>query len=236
MARKRKAGKKKAKKSRRRKPGKKLVGKKVAKSQPTARKELSEKELIELLSPRREFDLKIWKTFEEMPKKFCIMLVEKLSEYGVLNTRLVKYFVDKKMKGIYVTINKNLADLIENFNAEGIPTDNIIFIDAISRMIGDNEIRGSNFYYLDSPRDMVELSVALEKAISKIGDEERFVIIDSLTTLLVYNKEKIVEKLVHSISGKIRAWNAKGIFILMESTKKETTNTLAQFCDRVITL
>ena len=200
------------------------------------KKQLSEEELIELLSPKRELDLKIQKTFEGMPEKFCVMMIEKLSEYGIINTRLFKYFTNKKMKGVYVTINKNLADLIEEFKAQDISVENTIFIDAMTIMSGGKTPAGENIHYVESPKDIVDISVLVEEAMEKIGEEKKFVILDSLSTLLVYNKPGTIEKFVHSLAAKIRAHNAQGVLILVESEKKEVISTLTQFCDKVITL
>jgi KaiC/GvpD/RAD55 family RecA-like ATPase len=201
-----------------------------------AGKELSEKELLELLSPKREVTLKIQKTFEEMPDKFCAILLETPSKYSLLNTQLVKYFVDKKMKGTYLTVNRDLSDLIETLASEGIQTGDIIFIDAVTSLAEENKLVGSNFYYVDSPKNVTDLSVQLGQALEKLGKEKKFVIIDSISTLLVYNKEAVVERFVHSLSGKIRAHNAQGVFIVVEPCKKEIISMLTQFCDKLIEL
>lgn len=214
----------------------KATASKPVKIEESARRELSEKELIEMLSPKREMDLKIQKTFEELPEKFSIMLLERFSEYSIINARIVKYLTGKNMKGVYLTVNKSLADLVETFAGEEIKTGNVIFIDAITKLTGDSEVKGENFHYVDSPRDMVDISIAVENAVSKLGEGKKFVIVDSLTTLLVYNKETTVERFVHAVSGKMYSLGARTIFILMESTEEGVKNTLAQFCDKVITI
>tara|TARA_Y100000310_G_C20699005_1_gene827938 strand:- start:5626 stop:6339 length:714 start_codon:yes stop_codon:yes gene_type:complete len=199
------------------------------------KKPLSEKELIAMLSPKRGIDLKIRRTFSELPDKCTVLFIEKLSEYGILNIGLAKYFLSKGMDGVYITVNKNLANLIEKFNNEGVDISKLTFIDTITLLSGGEKLAGANFQYIGSPKDLVELSVELENAVKKLGDKNKFVIIDSLSTLLVYNKETSIEKFVHALAAKIRSWNAQGVFILVESTNKEVINTLSQFCDKVIT-
>lgn len=213
----------------------KIAGKRIKSVLPN-RKELSEKELIDLLNPKRELDLKIHRTLGELSERFCIILVEKLSEYTLLNERLVKYFVDKNMKGIYVTVNKSAMDLVEKFGASKIAADNIVFLDAVSALSGKKEKQGPNFKYTTSPKDLVELSMALEDEVKKIGEEKKFIILDSISILLVYNKEKAVEKFVHSLARKTRSWNSQTIFLVGASTKKEIIDMLAQFCDSAIVL
>ncbi len=193
-------------------------------------------ELEKMLDPKRGLDLQVIKTFDELEENFCIILMENVSNYNVVNTRVAKYFVDKGMKGVYVTINKGLDELADMFKAEEIAMDGILFIDAITKMSRGNEVAGNNYTYLDSPKDLLNLSVAIETAMAKLGSEKRFIIIDSLTTLLVYSKPGAVEKFVHMMAEKTKTGNAAGIFILMDSTEKNVTSTLAQFCDKVVEL
>jgi archaellum biogenesis ATPase FlaH len=216
--------------------GKQKDGGKKSKGPPSPEGELSERELIELLSPKREMDLKIQRTFDSLPQKYCIILTEKPSDYGMLTPRLVKYFVNKGMKGVYVTVNKNTADLLDAFRAENIRINNILFIDAVAGLTGVGKIEGESFNYVDSPKDIVGLSILIEKAVASIGEGKKFIIVDSVSTLFVYNKERVVERFIHSLSGKIRAWKAKGVFILAEATSEEIVNVLSQFCDRDIIL
>ena len=194
------------------------------------------KELEALLDPKRTLDLQVLKTLEELPEKFCIVLVENLSNYNVINTRLAKYFVDKGMTGVYITINKNVVELTDAFKKDNIAADGIIFVDTVTRMASGREMTGDQYLYVDSPKDMLGLSVTIERAMENVTGENKFIILDSLTTMLVYNKPGAVEKFVHSLSGKIKAWNANGVFILMDTADKEIISTLAQFCDKVVTL
>ncbi len=198
------------------------------------RKKESIDDLMKLLDPKRKLDVLVTKTFELLPKGFCIILVENMSNYNTINTRVAKYFVDKGMHGIYVTVNKNIDELVNALEQEKVNIEGIQFIDTVTKMASDNEREGPNFYYLDSPKDMLGLSVTVEKAMAAVKSKEKFLILDSLTTLLVYNKEGSVDKFVHSLASKVKAWNANGVFILMDTADKQTISTLAQFCDEVV--
>jgi KaiC/GvpD/RAD55 family RecA-like ATPase len=193
-----------------------------------------DEELFELLSPQRAIMLKIQKTFEELPEKFVILFVERQAEYPAINMELVKYFLGRGIQGIYVSINRSAGDVADTLKKEGADESKVIFIDAVSRMANEKEIGKENYIYVDSPKDLVEMSVSIEEAAEKIKGKEKFIIIDSITTLLIYNKPVSIEKFVHSISGKMHSWGTKGIFTAMESTKKSQMNLLAQFFDQVI--
>jgi len=209
----------------------------MQKKQNTAgKKELDENELVELLSPKHKLDLKIQRIFEELPENSAIMVMENLKIYSIINARMVKYLTKKGRQGVYVTVNRGSASLIDNFKRHKVDIKKVKFVDAITKLAENREPETGDIEYLDSPRDLLELSFTIEKAVKKLGKEKKFVVIDSVSTLLVYNKPGAVEKFVHSLAGKMRKWEAQGIFIIMESTKKEVINTLVQFCDQIVTM
>jgi len=190
-------------------------------------------ELFELLKPTRAIQLKVQKIFDELPEKFAVLVVEKQKEYPAVNVELIKYFLKKGVPGVYVSINKTAEDLTETFEKEKIDTSKIIFLDAVSRMSDGKKIEKENYLYVESPKDLVELSVSLEEAVGKLKGK-KFIVFDSITTLLIYNKAIAIEKFVHAIAGKMHAWEAKGVFTAMDSTEKGQISTLAQFFDQVI--
>ena len=200
------------------------------------KRSLSEVELTELLGPIRDVKLKVQKVFQEMQETTSIILKENLKEYNLININILKKFVDNGIPGLYITLNKSLTALNETLIKEKVDTSKTIFIDAISRLTGAKEVEGKNFKYVDSPKNLIELNLAIEEAVKGMVGNKNFIIIDSVSTLLVYNKEKSVEKFVHSLTGKMRDWNAQGIFVVVESTNMEIINTLTQFCDKMIAI
>ena len=64
--------------------------------------------------------------------------------------------------------------------------------------------------------------------------EKSFLIIDSISTLLVYNAEKTVEKFVHGLGEKMKEVGFKNVFTIRSKTKPEIMDVLIQFSDKVI--
>ncbi|MBN1941172.1 MAG: hypothetical protein JW772_03240 [Candidatus Diapherotrites archaeon] len=201
-------------------------------------KEISreDKELFDLLSPAHTVDIKVEKLFEELPKRFIILLLEKMKEHYLVNVRLLKYFAQKNMTGVYVSINWPVTALFDALKSEKVDPSKFFFVDTITKMTGEPTMSGKNLLYVDSPKNLIDLSVAIEMNAEQIKEPEKFVIIDSLSTLIVYNKANVAEKFVHSMSAKMRAWKAKGIFLMMDDVEPEVINTISQFCDRTIKL
>ncbi|MEI7961245.1 MAG: hypothetical protein WCI04_02820 [archaeon] len=193
----------------------------------------SEELLLELLSPNKSIDLKIKEMIEEMPKAYSIILLLPRAQHELRYLRLAKYFADNKLPGIYLTLNKGISEILNLMHAQNINTDKITFIDAVTRMSDGVEVENDKFIYLESPDDMTELNRESDNAISAMKKGEGFFIIDSVTTLLVYNKAVIVEKFLHRLSQKIKNSELQGIFLAADSTDKETLDTISQFCDDV---
>jgi len=192
-----------------------------------------DRELFDLLSPFHKVEIKVQRPFEEAGGNKCLLVVENLKEYSQINLAIIKFFVKKKMQGIYVSANKPAGDIIKHANELKIDVSSVKFIDAISRLAGKPELKAQNIEYVESPKDLVELITTIETSMKKLR-KNYCMVFDSASTMLVYNKQNAVEKFVHALAGKIRESDAVGIIVAVESTREEFLNTLAQFCDATI--
>lgn len=110
----------------------------------------------------------------------------------------------------YITLNKTFNALIDLFENEPyIDLNNFIFIDGITKSIGKVENR-DNCYFVSSPQALTELSIVVAEFLRYQFD---YVIVDSLTTLLIYQKsEQPVVKFLSNIVHKIKESGSRGIF------------------------
>ncbi len=197
------------------------------------KKELDERAVLDLLSPSRNIDLKVKEIFGNLQQTFSVILVLPRSQHELKYLRIMKYFVDRGLPGVYLTVNKSANEINEELKLQNISTDDIYFVDAVTQMINGKEIESDKISYLDGPSDMIELSLEVGKALDRIGKKNGFVIVDSITTLLIYNKDVIIEKFLHTLSQKIKEQKLQGVFLAAESTNKDALDTISQFCDTV---
>lgn len=154
--------------------------------------------------------------------------------YTKTNTQILKKLInEKKLKGIYITINRPYQNLMEIFNKNGINTQNIFFIDAITKMTGGKETEAKNCLFLDSPSNLTDITIAMRQAVKLMGDVKKFIFFDALSTLLIYNQGGSVIKFAHFLTGRIRDWKAEGVIISVQKEMDEKlTSQLIQFCDK----
>jgi KaiC/GvpD/RAD55 family RecA-like ATPase len=93
--------------------------------------------------------------------------------------------------------------------------------------------------YTSSPTDMTELGIAFSEFIESYyaarGIEKNRVLLDSLTTLLLYSNLQTVFRFVHVFTSRVENADALGLYTI-ESTAHddETTSTLRQLFDGVV--
>lgn len=157
--------------------------------------------------------------------------------YVQTNIEILKALVnEKKLPGIYITVNKPYTDIINFLRKNGINSSRIFFIDLVTKLTKEQPSRIDNCLFMESPESLTDLSIALGEAVRSIKGN-KFVFLDTLSTLLIYNKAETVTKFMHFLTSKLRGWDVQGIIIsLTKETKPELQAELAQFCDKVIDL
>ncbi len=192
-------------------------------------------ELMDYIKQGGSLGLEIEKRFQELPEKCSVLLVTSQEKYDLLIANLVKNFTKKGVPGIFVTINKDGQEIVELLKENKVDCTNVFIVDAISRNRNPENARGKgNITYVDSPQDLTEMEAQINDFAEKLPRGRKFLILDSLSTMLVYNAEKTVEKFVHTLGERLRLEGFQAVFTIMKETKPEIITVLAQFCDKVI--
>lgn len=198
--------------------------------------ERTEESLLEMLEEKGKTRLKIERELKELSKEFQVILVEKSFDKKNIRNQLNRYLIRKGFHGVYVTLNNPVDTLIKDFKEEGIDLKKIFFVDCVSRGTGEKFKKQRNALYLDDLKNLIELKLLIQEAIKKIKNKKRFLVIDSLTTLLVYNREKAVEKFIYSVIERDRLKNVQTALLTTPSTDKRAMDNISQFCDKIIVI
>lgn len=153
---------------------------------------------------------------------------------------LMKFLANKKkMKSIYVTIDKPYKTIHEEFQKNKINESSIFFIDVITKGVKEVE-NVSNCLFLESPYSLTALSLAIQKLIDyhaahEINLKEVAIIFDSLSSLHQYIKIDELMRFMHSILNKARMNELYAFIFLIEGEiSREKMAPLQAFCDKEI--
>ncbi|MFA5176082.1 MAG: hypothetical protein WC413_02385 [Candidatus Nanoarchaeia archaeon] len=118
----------------------------------------------------------------------------------------------------YVTTNKTFGSLSELFKKKKVNIKNIIFIDSISKTFRNVSEQEDNVYYVSSPGALTELSLTINKFLKH---EFNYLIFDSITTLMSYENQAVVQKFLMSLAEKIKGTNTKAVFLMLDLKEHE---------------
>lgn len=173
----------------------------------------------------------IAESLDGLEKPIVLALIDPI-KYQDAIVELVKYFAARTPRGIYVSLNKPYAVLSKNLDKAGVQTGSLFFVDAITNVPSANE--SPEAACLGSGIDLSNLCIGISKAVSRFS-EEKFLFLDSLSTLLIYNDPRAVAKFAHLLTEKMRRWGTSGSLLTVEmNAERDVVSQLAPFCDKVV--
>jgi len=169
------------------------------------------------------------------PRGKLTLLIIPNREYSRSIGVIAKYLSDNYSKVAYISLNELYDTLQSNLKANKVDVDRMIFVDAITRTAQTRIQKTSNCTFVTSPNDLVELSLAITDVLNK-GNVDAL-LFDSLSTLLIYEKEKTATKFIHSLIGKIKAVGGDSVLTALEGdANREAIRNLQMFVDEVLTM
>ncbi len=154
-------------------------------------------------------------------------------QYTKVSLEIVKHFSDIA-EGIIVTLNKPYFSLKKMFEKEGVRLENLYFIDCITRQLGGEEVDTERCVYLNSP-DPVQLQVAIERMMDLVTADNRFIYLDSLSTISLYKSFETLIKFLRYLTGKLRLRGFIGTIFTIEREMDESYySQISLMCDAIV--
>ena len=143
---------------------------------------------------------------------------------------LIKGFSKKNI--CYVTVNKAVDSFVQMLKKGKVKTEYLFFIDCITKTIVKPEPRKDTIF-CSSPNALTEISLAVNKIVDSGVSE--VVVIDSLSSMLVYHKSSTLMKFVFHVINKVKS-STVVLVLLVPSDDKETEfyNKLIPLADNVV--
>jgi len=179
------------------------------------------------------------------PNKIVLFLVN-AKKYAKINMDILKIIIsEKKFSGIYIAASRPYTTLIKDLKSNEISVNDIFFIDCVTKMVPTpqgvrvlykEKLTTKNCLYITSPANLTELGVLLSQAFTIIKNyNKKFLFLDSLSTLLIYNDVATIAKFVHFLTTRLRLFGLVGIIMSMErEIDKKLLLTLSELCDYVV--
>jgi len=168
-------------------------------------------------------------------KDSITLVIAESSKYIDVIVKLLRFIGTQKYSVIYVTVNRPYESLIELLNSKGISYSRIFFIDAITPTLGGKPRRLKNCIFVASPSNLTDLGIALEQAITSLGQTNKLLIFDSMSTIAIYHNLQTVLQFGHFLTVRVRLHKVQGVLLAIEAeSEKAILDNLSQFCDRTV--
>ncbi len=169
---------------------------------------------------------------KELEENQTILLLVPGEEYNNVIKDITKDLSKKSL--CYVTLNKTSDALKDTFKKGNIETENIIFIDAISKTIKGITGEIDDCYFVSSPGALTEMSLVISKFLSHNFD---YLIFDSITNLAIYERKEPIGKFISHVINNIRVGGTKAVFLALKVKEQEALmQETEMFVDKVIDL
>lgn len=143
----------------------------------------------------------------------------------------------KRNEAVIYVSTKDAGDKIQKWFSERTDTKGLGILDCISKSLRlETNIEDTeNIKYVSSSVDLTGISVKYSSLLEKFWNTQKYtdirVVIDSLSTLLMYSNEQTVFRFLHILTGRVRKIDGYGIFTMDETSEKAENSPINQLID-----
>lgn len=138
---------------------------------------------------------------------------------------------------LYLTTDRPYAVLVESFGQAGVDADAVFFVDAITCMDGTlPQERPANVIFLQSPTMLEMMAMRVEQMLGHVGPTAH-VVVDSLSTLALYNGVPPVQEFSHYLANRLRTNGRPGDLVVRDNPAgRELHERVVGFTDEELRL
>jgi hypothetical protein len=163
------------------------------------------------------------------------LIYTKPAEIRGINLKIVRSMVQRGVSLIVLTSNQPAQILELYYKRNEIPTDNIWFIDTVTKITGGVPHQHSpNMTFINHPSDLTSLGIIISQMKPEEG-KQSFVLVDSLNALLVHCESGRFLQFMQFFANRLRITNTGGIFLAIESGLEPIIKShIEMFADSVV--
>lgn len=140
----------------------------------------------------------------------------------------VRKISEEKYGLVYLCINQSAKTVMDKMKKQKIATDKILFIDCISQNRHETK---DNIVFIENPKALTKTSIAISTALMHMPGKKA-VVVDSLSTMMIYTELDRLARYTSSIIEKIRLNDAKAMMFAIP--EKSLLNKVSPFFDEII--
>lgn len=164
----------------------------------------------------------------------CLVVTEGAA-YNDAVRHVTRALVERFGNGVYWTANRPHHLLRESLERGGVAMEKVQFVDCVSAMTGIMPAPVPGVQFIESPTLMEKALMRSDQMLRRLPQGQRFLMVDSLSTLSVYNGSSAVGELAHTLITKMRMQHAPAAIILVErQADGELLDQVRPLCDDVL--
>ncbi len=164
-------------------------------------------------------------------KKIYALVISPENYNDVLDSTMKVLTNNFDLPGIYVTVNKNYDVMMGRFKEVDAKLGKVLVVDAS----GQKNKKEIDNCFVTKSKSLTEISLAISGAAQTTNF--KFVLFDSISTLLVYHHLDSVQKFSQFIVSKMRNLEVSLVLItLNDAESQKVLPFISQFCDKVIVI
>jgi archaellum biogenesis ATPase FlaH len=165
----------------------------------------------------------------EKNKESVLILANPAELQKITIEALTLYAKKKKLPGVYISLTKPTRLFQEELKKEKIPIGKIIFMESTI----DKSNKYSNVVFIPTIEDLTGILIALESFFSS-GNQEKFLIIDSIDVLGVHNDKDPVLDFLLKIVHKCADNNTNCLTFMAKKIHEKLIQKVKPIFDRVL--
>jgi len=130
-----------------------------------------------------------------------------------INIEAIKTLQSLGYEGIYITLSKDYVELSKIFQENDINMGKIAFIDGISQMYGIGKVEAPNVSYVEGPLSIDTIVESVTSIAPKMKSDKKFVFLDSITTVLLYNSLERTLKFSSFLTESLKKMGVVGVVV-----------------------
>jgi len=130
-----------------------------------------------------------------------------------INIEAIRTLQTMGYEGVYITLSKDYVELSKLLKEGGIDMGKLAFVDGISQMYGMGKVKAPNVNYVEGPLSIDSIVESITEIIPKMKSNKKFVFLDSITTVLLYNSLERTLKFSNFLTVSLKKMGVVGIVV-----------------------